>query len=1027
MQQSSSVEENLDLRRYPADSPERNFCPPLKLDLSSPSGQKLGVFLEAAGWVRDTKTSEESAYFIPPTASYIVRALKTCVSQATDWAYVDGFLKNSSRSREISRIFDSPEGRVPTDIPPTSPQDIVMAMAARILKNTSPNLAHHRADVLDWRETIFRTLSPMKEMESLGASSQRFRTHRGETLVAIDRQTGTVSLLPTGDEMGGFGPFSQKTKIYDPAKRKMLLAVVMHRPSAIRQNSERSNPKALAKSLLRGLRQPLAEEILSMTDKDFESSMGKASLEKLRQALDPRKFAAMQALSESATAARSLVERGDQKDRSVLLKSAAERVVSDMDKFDSSTTAPARPSLSRSIPKTTSAIGPVLTHPLDLLLDASADYPHLFQAYTTKNPQMGSAMHLHGLSPRLFRGIFSAMEHSPDFVMHPSHSADYDEIYRMPFEGSIDRIASELGSDSSRSAHRAHQFVRGEIMRMENEGSVGFLELVRGRGVVLLDGKPQPPTQAMRSMLGPECDALGVKEEILEEISEKIDVLSAALGGKAGDSGVGSIRDFCSQIEKKKEAAIALFGETRVKEVLAARAALRDAHKSREMSDRAGRIGMEKSTLQKAVSECLSVYFFGEGLAEEDPRKKLVNKLVHSAASTEFVYFAVQLGAEGILKIGKANDVSARMEALSREGHEVLPLAKIAIPSLPVGDWCLSSVPCAVRKVMEDTYSLAKSGKSPKRPVPSKSTKREASIASAEKAAKTLVGKLKGLYRESEFDATADFFMAAVEDALEARGKTTAPENVQKTPESLTEEEMVDLMTESQLISAPVAREIHGLVKAVTSSRNGTRTMTEAQGEIRDASARVLSSIVAQVAWGDSSPSAVQRVAEGFYGVDESTQMPTCDKAWGHRVQSGSVRAEAILHAKYAEARVHGEWFHLLSAAPAVISDAEKIFGLPSTKFCDPACPHGIVPIVSAVQKSGVHVTESAEFLHQHRLGYNEAFREATLAEQSAATAPMKMASQNPVPSRIGPVRLQAALRHCELSAPRLRRSSGSI
>ncbi len=945
-EQGTTLLDNFDLFKYPAKCPERSYLRPLEVTRGDGSSS-MGIFLEAAGWVRLSETVDKIRY-APPLAGYVARTLRSCVVDGNSAAQVKT-PRITRASLESSRILDCPDGLIPDHTPTVNPQFLVRAMAKKILASQDPAMEAAKQAVSEWVSS-FEDMglgSDTSDMAEIGAAPGRSHTQLGELLVSIDRQTGSLSFLMTGSEMGGEGPYSQQTKIYDPKKRKAPLAVIFHRTSAVRNNDYQPDPKVLEKSLFSALRPALALHILKMSDEVFDSSFGEASIKKVWETTPDSRVA--DSIGSLATAASKLRKQlGPDPQDSVLRKAAGELVTASGSAVRRQISQVMRGNRESPSKKQ-------LTHPLDILWLEAATKPWLFQAYASAQVSKAGTLHLHGLSGDLFESVFSSIESSPDFVLHTSESEVYDKTYRQPMNDAIRAISSELDSPTAKEGRRALQRAREEIIAAGEAGTVGFLELVRGRGVCMSDGRKLPPVEAMRTMLGP-SDAELHDDLILRRISEKIDGISAALSDPKQAAGVGSIRDFCSKVKKKVSVAKDLFGEEAVENLLKARASLLKAEKT---APRGGCdvSGAEKSALQKAVSECLCACFFGENSDPKPEHKQMVDALVSSAANSEFVYFAAQAGAEGLLKIGKAVDVSKRMKDLSKDGHDVLPLAYITVPGLPVGDWSMDSVAAAAEQLGGEK---------------------------ARKRATLVVNQLTGLLGRVESSGAADFFVNAVRSAIAARQHDAPEQWDKKTPETLSEEEVVSLLTQSGKMRATTARAVHNLISAVYAAPEGAHGVLAVQQGIREASAKVLSMLAAESVWERIPAGGSEKICKDFYSINEATGMPSCKEAWVHRIQSGALAAEAMLHRKYRQARGHGEWFYLLPAAESLVADAESMFSSPAVRSQTRPHEKGLLPLISDLHRSGTQVCAAVEVLPVHRDAYEEEVAKTVGAERAS-------------------------------------------
>lgn len=925
-----SLADNLNLQAYPPNCEERSYTSPLEVSVGEQDGDTLGTFLTAAGFVEITEADDGKRTFVPPLAEYVAGAIWSVTDEAGSVGS-STWRKGRVAHREALRLLNSPSGKAPSGIAVPSPEAIIGGLARKVLESPNRDFEMVKDDISSWVVSEGRQREEKDEiMRDIGPSSDRANECRGEMLISVDRQTGSLSFLPTGDALGKDGPYSQKTKIYDPNKRKAELAVVYHRGSAVQANAARANPKVLEKSLFPMMRGALAEEIVSMPDEDFSSCFGHESLEKLAEVAEPRLVEGMRVLSAAAVSARETVEGGKS------ISEAARQLGGAMDAFNEELTNPSkteRKNLSK----------PEITHPLDLLWEGAGRYPWIFPSYVSRDVHKKVVMHFHGISGRMFKGIFEAMKKSRDFVFHSSDDEGYNTTYRIPFEESIAEMAEELDSEGAREARKAMQRARTSIYAGMEHGNVGFLELIRGHGVVLGDGKPLQPVQAMSAMLGPAKNEIGGDDVTLGEISAKIDALSAKLAGGREEVGIGSIRDFCTRVLKKTEISNELFGEQAVSSLRAARTALIRAEKGVEEGKEA-RCGAEKAALQTSVCDCLCFYFFGTVNPKEAGKRQLVDRLVATAANTEFVYFAAQAGAEGILKIGKAVDVSSRMGDLSKDGHDILPLAYVAVPGIPVGDWALSSVPAAVEK------------------------RRGAEEA---KKATTAINRLVGLYGGTAATGAAEFFVNAVNVAISLKTIDAGKADQEEVLAKLTEDEVEKLLIESGQMRPATARSVHAIIRAVSEPAENIGGPVAKQKMIREAAARTLSLLASELAW-ERIPSGGEReILEGFYRVEESTQMPICDEAWPHRIQTGALVAEKALHQKYQKARVYGEWFHLLAAADSIVKETEKTFSSKAVRCCE----EGIAAVVSDLQKSGAQVSTVPELLPPSRDGYENAVK----------------------------------------------------
>lgn len=943
---ASTLLENIDLSKYPPSCLERSHCQPLTVEDYSQNGDTQGIFLEAAGWVKIPQSGDASTRYAPPLAGFVARSLRSCLTDSNS-ARKMASPQGLRSSIESSNLLDSPSGYVPSSMPPVSPRAMTVAMSRRILSTASPHLDAARQSISEWIKSVGAIQSGEEsDMVDIGPSSGRSHTHRGEILISADRQTGSVSFLMTGDAMGIDGPYSQHTKIYEPSKRKLPVAVIFHRGSAVRSNAARSEPKALEKSLFSAIRPAIAEELLLMSESAFNSSMGADSLSLVRATAPPSLYMSLESLATTTTRHRALLGTRPTPSEISLARTA---LISELSEFDNQY---------KFLPQPTSTLrkSAELTHPLDILLPAAADFPWIFPSYTSSKVQKGGTLHLHSPSGNLFRGLFSALESSPDFVFHTDSSEGYSEKFRQPTEIAIDSISRELDAPESMAARAALQRARTEILAFADGGTVGFLELIRGAGVVLGDGKAMAPVEAMRVLLGPTPGESPASDKTLLEISDKIDSISSRLNGTDPSAGIGSIRDFCSRVSKKSAIAIELFGAPAVEQVLEAKRALYHAELATTPGKEA-RCGNEMAALQKAVSDCLCSSFFGEKTGPSSPNRHLVDRLVAAAANSEFVYFAVQAGAEGLLKIGKASDVRARTSDLSKAGHDILALAYIAVPSLPVGDWSLASVPAAAALLGGP---------------------------SAGKKATLAINRLVGFFGSVESGSSADFFVNAVQTALEGKIADPSGSWQNKTVASLTEMEVVSLLTESKKMRPSTAQAVYGLLSAVHSASDDARGFVEAQKQIREASATVLSHLTSESVWTRVPADGPRRIKDTFYVVDETAQTPVLDEAWPYRIQSGALAFEATLHKKYHRARVHGEWFHLLPAAESVVASAEKMLSTPAVRCCADPSQGSLLPLISNLQSSGVHVCTSMEMLPVYREGYKEAVERVAAEEFTA-------------------------------------------
>lgn len=932
--------DNLDIRSNPVSCPERSYTGALEVESDGQSAEVLITFLETSGWVSLGEGEDGIRKFAPPLAGYVAHSLRSCVVDANAaHRLVDSVGYRSVK--EPLRILDAPGGKVPKGVAVPSPQSITSALARKILGSQDPEMEEVKEEITSWISSVQKMLpEESSSMSLIDQNSSRSQTHRGEILISIDRQTGSLSFVPTGDSMGSEGPYSQRTKVYDPSKRKAPLAVVFNRGLAVRANAIRANPKALEKNLFMTMRAVVAEEIATMTEEDFASSFGPESIKNLSRSATPSVVTAMRALSLASLEARRA--KGDSSD-------VGRRILTAMAAFGEQSVTP-----SRRAPEKQGVSE--ITNPLDLLLTTSGEHPWLFPAYSSKEVHKKGVIHLHGISGRMLRGIFKGIGASPDFVIHPSSGEDYNETYRVPFERSIASLAQELDSEEASRSRKALQQARVSIQSSREIGNVGFLELVRGRGVVLDDGKLLGPVQAMGVILGPAKAELGGDDRTLSKISAKIDTLSTRLTDSESNDGIGSIRDFCSRVLKKPEISNELFGETLVNSLREARSSLIRAEKG-ALGGKETNLGSEKAALQSSVSDCLCFYFFGSSRPESGSRRQLVDRLVAGAANCEFVYFAAQAGAEGLLKIGKAVDVESRMRDLSKEGHEVLPIAYVAVPGIPVGDWTLASAVSAAGM---------QGG------------------ADASKRATTAINRLTGLFGSTDPGGAAEFFLNAVKSTLAAKARKVGGEWAGKKPEDLTEEEVEHLLTESDLMRPSTARSAHSIIRAIHEPAEAVGGVLSKQKRIREASASTLSLLAAESTWTRIPDGGEKKIRDGFYSVDESTQMPTKDEAWVHRVQTGAMVAESTLHQKYKMARVYGEWFHLLPATESIVKDAERAFSARAVRCCAGGGEKAILSVISALQESGTPVCTRTEMLPPSRDGYEEAASRVFGEEYSA-------------------------------------------
>lgn len=925
-----SLADNLNLLAYPPHCEERSYTAALEVAVGEQYGEVLGTFLTAAGFVELPSKKAEKRTFVPPLAEYVSASLRSAFDE-TEAARITTHPKGGVAHREALRLLNSPSGEVPSEIAIPSPQAITGALARKILASPNRDFEAVKDDISSWAEREGQLRGKEEEtMNAIGPNSKRANESRGELLISVDRQTGSLSLLPTGDVLGKEGPYSQKTKIYDPVKRKAELAVVYNRGLAVRANAARTPPKALEKSLFPIMRRVIAEEIVSMSNEDFSSAFGPESLKKLTKVAEPILTTGMKALSEAALVARKTVGANTG------IPEAAMGLVVAMDSFNKDLLSP-----SKSERKNSSK--PEITHPLDLLLTAAGKYPWIFPSYVSRDVHKKGAMHFHGISGRMFRGIFEEMKKSRDFVVHSSDNEDYNTTYRIPFEVAIGAMAEELDSPVAQEGRMAMQRARTSVYEGMEQGNVGFLELIQGHGVVLGDGKPLQPVQAMSAMLGPAKNEIGGDDTTLGKISSKIDALSKKLMDGQEELGIGSIRDFCNRILRKPEISNELFGEQAVRSLRASRAAIVRAEKG-EDEEKEAKCGAEKAALQSCVCDCLCFYFFGTESPKETGKRAVVDRLVAAAANTEFVYFAAQVGAEGLIKIGKAVDVSGRMSDLSKDGHDVFSLAYVAVPGIPVGDWSLSSVPAAVGSLRGEVEA---------------------------RTATTAINRLVGLYGGSPTTGAAEFFVNAVNVAL--RKKTMDSGRVMETGTlaELSEDEVEKLLMESSRMRPATARSVHSIIRAVNEPSENVGGPVAKQKMIREASAMTLSLLAAELAWERIPSGGEMEIFEGFYRVEESTQMPACDEAWAHRIQTGALVAEAALHQKYQKARVHGEWFYLLAATDSIVKETEKAFSSKAVRCCE----EGIASVVSDLQKSGAQVSTVPELLPPSRDGYETAVK----------------------------------------------------
>jgi hypothetical protein len=920
--------DNLDLDTYPPDHIARSYANALLVPKNHRDQEAMGVLLEAAGWVKDPLGGMGEDRYFPPLAGYVVRALRNCVFEATA---VDK-VKDPTRSvlsREAMQVLNSPKGDIPREMT-INPPAMVAAMAHRITRLAEDGEGRFQAEAEAIGEWIKRVQDVRPDEEnvafSIGGGSGRSYGFPGEIFACIDRQTGSLSLLPTGDVMGKRGPYSQRTKIYNPDKRKAGLAVVCQkgvRPDDV-VSAGGGRYSATEWGILPLIRKAVAEEILLMEEEDFEAAFGEDSIRRTARTAGPETAATIQTIACAARAVRAEKRTG------VDLGRAAEKLVSEIETADKKLDFP--------LQEKSKNTGERRPHSLDALVPAAGVCPWLFPTYISADVRKSGAMHLHGYSGRILRAIFDSMAESDNFVLHSSGSGDYNAVYRKPFEESIADLGRELDGDEATKSRKAMQRVRIEIFDSRERGSVGFLDLVRGVGVTMADGRRMDHAEAMGAMLGPDKEELGASDEILESISTKIDDITAVLTGGGCGEGVGSFRDFCAKVVKKSAAAGALFGVEAVRTLTEARASLINEEK-------AGGGGPERTALQAAVTDCLCHYFFGAAMPQPDSKRRLVERLVATAANTEFLYFAAQAGAEGLVKIGRAVDVDSRCVELSKDGHDTFALAHIAVPGLPVGDWALKSIEGAAKFLGKEA---------------------------GRKKAVSFVNKLTGKFRKVESGGTADFFVKAVYSLVSEGGDYSAEKGTADAAlRELSEDEVEKLLSKDGTMSSKGARAVHGIIQAVCGEVLEGEDSTGRQARIREASSAVLSILVVDAMRGKRDAKLEKKAKECFFSVDEVTQMPVHKDAWPYRIQTGTMVAEIYFHRKFHKARVYGEWFHLLPAIDSVVGIAESMYSVKAVKSCNPKSPSGIASLVSNLQISGAQLVSRTNILPADREGYD--------------------------------------------------------
>jgi len=197
------------------------------------------------------------------------------------------------------------------------------------------------------------------------------------------------------------------------------------------------------------------------------------------------------------------------------------------------------------------------------------------------------------------------------------------------------------------------------------------------------------------------------------------------------------------------------------------------------------------------------------------------------------------------------------------------------------------------------------------------------------------------------------------------------------------------------------------LISAVYAPPDQAHGTLAVQRGIREASAKVLSMLAAESVWERIPAGGAEKICRNFYSIDEATGMPSCKEAWVHRIQSGALAAEAMLHRKYRQSRIHGEWFYLLPAAESIVAAAESMFSSPAVRR--QAKPHekGLIPLISDLQRSGVQVCADVEVLPVHRDAYEDEVAKTVAAERAArvdksfSVGPIKKSKRRGMASRV--------------------------
>lgn len=806
----------------------------------------------------------------------------------------------------------------------------------------------------EWCETVMDPDSaPAMDLAThlidLGPQSPRLKDGggeiAGEILVVLDRQVGGISFLPTGGMMGGEGPYSQDTKVYEGRSRKAAFAVIYHRGSAVQTRPGTANTMALDKDVFPLLSDLFVEELLTMPDEDFHAT--REAVGTIRSKRSPWADLRM-AIDEIAVGRRKL-EGAPAVQKTKAAARMAEETVALWKKE--------RPEL----------LDAVCTLPRVAHDGLAGPFPFI------RRPRRRGALHIDGGGSRLVRRLFDRMADSPNFVLHPKQSAGmsggaddpqvlYDRRHRRPFEDGLARLGEWLDRPESDESRRARARVEGEILRNDRRGQLGFLDLLQGRGVCLPGEQNPSPAKAMRAMLGPEGVAPEVNDSTLGEISEKLDMLWDQIAEVAGSNGRegGSLISFAAICHRAKggeeEKIRRLFGEEAFDGLSSAYA----DWKSKKIDPLRGMPRLDD--IQAHTTECLTNYIVGESGGQDRGRiREIMSGLVGEAARTDFIYFATQVGAEGLLKIGRAGDVMHRLRSqVSSEGAAVLPVAYAAVPSLTVGGWKISAVGAAC---------------------PDKT------------AGGARLEELRKFCGEPPDGETGRFFMDAITNRIRAKISEGDVFWVGKKAENASVQECTALLCGPGGLTKREAEKVHALLRVVSAKRDGEGGVVEGQKEVREATADLLSEIAGMGKWDGSD------IKKRFFAVDERTQTPLAAEAWSYRVRTGSAITEAMLHHKYSGARVEGEWFYLMAALPEVLDDYEKTFHVSSVVLCDGG-KNGLRGMISSIQASGIAVPIHGDFLCHQRPGYSEESRR--MREEERVKLEGKIAAQGGRRSRGG-------------------------